>query len=110
MFAVWPRERNAGTAESEQEMHSHHYTDNKWVVSYTHINRIPYPPLRMYLDSDAKMLNVALYSSILDSRSIVSFAVTVQNVTFYLRLFPLISDLLFEDIIRCPKYLDKFPL
>ena len=46
-----------------------------------------YFPNAMYWDSEAKTFNLALYSRILDLRSNVSYEVTVQNVTFYFRVF-----------------------
>ena len=47
----------------------------------------------MYLDSEANVLNLALYYSFLDLRLNVSYEVKVQNVTFYLRVFSYISVL-----------------
>ena len=51
-------------------------------MSNVHISfQTLYTPLRIYLDSEAKTIHLALYSSILDLRSNVLHEATVQNVT-----------------------------
>jgi hypothetical protein len=61
--------------------------ENGWTHLYT--------PLCVYLDSEAKTFHLALYSSIL--RLNVSYEATVDNVTFYLRLFSYMSVLPFRN-------------
>lgn len=49
------------------------------------LNNQVYTPLLMYLDSEVKMFHLALYPSILDLRSNVSYEAIVKNVTFNLK-------------------------
>ena len=101
---LWPRD--AGTRGRERKR----YINSKpvqWVLTKETINT----PLCMYWDSDEHFWNLSVLQHL--DLIYVACEVTVQNVTFYLRVFSYISDLEMKALYRSTPPIwrfDKFHL